>query len=185
MTVRPIGPDDKDGLAEGIASLSDESVYRRFLAPRGTLTHEELVYLTEVDHHDHEALVAVGPDGRGVGIARYVRLADDPEEAEVAVTVIDDMQGRGLGTELLTRLAARARAEGVHRFLSLVLADNVEMRATLEALGPTRVSGGDAGTMQLITAIPEAGLAEGLQTLLRKVAARLVRVPSGRLGHDR
>jgi len=185
VVVRPIGPDDKDRLVAGLASLSEESAYRRFLAPHGTFTHDELVYLTEVDHHDHEALVAIGPDGHGAGIARYVRLADDPLEAEVAVTVIDDMQGRGLGTELLTLLAARARAEGVRRFVSLVLADNVEMRATLDALGPTRAVGAGAGTIELVTEIPEAGLAEGLRILLRKVAAKLVMVPAGHLGHDR
>ena len=51
-----------------------------------------------------------------MGIARYVRDRDDPQTAEIAVTVVDDWQGRGLGTELLTQLSGRARREGVLRF---------------------------------------------------------------------
>jgi GNAT superfamily N-acetyltransferase len=69
-----------------------------------------------VDHHDHEAIIALDPlTGEGVGVARYVRAGADPEVAEVAVTVVDDWQGRGLGRALLERLAARARREGVRR----------------------------------------------------------------------
>ena len=61
VVVRPIGPDDKDRLVAGLARLSEESAYRRFLAPHGTFTHDELVYLTEVDHHDHEGSPAATP----------------------------------------------------------------------------------------------------------------------------
>ena len=72
-----------------------------------------VTYLTEIDHHDHEAIIALEEEsGEGIGVARYVRNPTHPETAEVAVTVIDEWQGRGLGTLLLEVLGQRARAEG-------------------------------------------------------------------------
>jgi MFS family permease/GNAT superfamily N-acetyltransferase len=92
----------------------------------------ELRYFADVDHHDHEALGALDQaDGRGVGIARYVRDAVDPQAAEVAVTVVDDWQGRGLGTELLAQLSDRGRQEGIRRFTAVVTADNAAAAALL------------------------------------------------------
>jgi hypothetical protein len=69
---------------------------RRFLAPHGRLTESELRYFTEVDHHDHEALVAIDPNtGHCTGVARYVRSTDDPAVAELAVAVVDGWQRQG------------------------------------------------------------------------------------------
>ena len=104
----------------------------RFLGKKKELSAVELRYFTDVDHHDHEALGALDyADGRGVGIARYVRDADDTQAAEIAVTIVDDWQGRGLGTELLAQLSDRARSEGIRRFTALVSADNVAVARLL------------------------------------------------------
>ena len=73
-------------------------------------------------------------DGRGVGIARYVRCADDPQAADIAVTVVDGWQRRGLGTELLRLLCDRARQEGICRFTAEVAADNAAVLALLRNL---------------------------------------------------
>jgi GNAT superfamily N-acetyltransferase len=79
-----------------------------------------------VDHHEHEALIALDPaTGRGAGVARYVRDDGDPQAAEIALTVADGWQGRGLGTELLARLSGRARQEGIGRLTAVVSYDNV------------------------------------------------------------
>src|SRR3954454_9039889 len=59
--IRPIEPGDKAALAAAVDQSSDDAVYRRFLNPHGRLTAAELRYLTEVDHRDHEALVAIEP----------------------------------------------------------------------------------------------------------------------------
>ena len=94
----------------GFARLSAASRQMRFLGVKKELSAAELRYFTDVDHHDHEALGALDhADGRGVGVARYVRDTEDPQAAEIAVTIIDDWQGRGLGTELLAQLSDRAR----------------------------------------------------------------------------
>ena len=122
-------------LADGFARLSPESRRLRFLRRKDELTPAELRYFTDIDHYDHEALGALNhADGRGVGVARYVRDADDPHSAEIALTIVDDWQGRGLGTELLAQLSGRARAEGIRRFTALVSADNAAMTALLRRL---------------------------------------------------
>ena len=102
------------------------------MGAKNVLTAREVTYLTDVDHHDHEALGALDQaNGRGVGIARYVRDASDPQAAEIAVTIVDDWQGRGLGAELLSQLADRARQEGIRRFTALVTAGNTAMTRLL------------------------------------------------------
>jgi len=91
--IRPIAPEDRALLEERFEQLSEESRYKRFLPAVRPLDRRQLDYFTRVDHADHEALLALGPHGREpVGVARYVRLAD-PESAEVAIAVVDRLQG--------------------------------------------------------------------------------------------
>jgi GNAT superfamily N-acetyltransferase len=156
-----MGPDDKKGLAAGFDRLSELSRYRRFLTPTDHLTAKQLAYLTEIDHHDHEALVAIDPSGRdGVGVARYVRSGRGSEEAEAAVAVADDWQRRGLGTALLRHLAARAQAEGITRFTALVLGDNLPVRRMLETLGQVQQRPAQGGTIEVLLLIPDDPLGE-------------------------
>jgi nucleotide-binding universal stress UspA family protein/GNAT superfamily N-acetyltransferase len=137
LVVRPIAPEDREELRAGFERLSPDSRYRRFFSPVPRLSERHLDYLTDVDHHDHEALVAVEESsGRGVGVARFVRTNE--HEAEPAMTVADDWQGRGVGTHLLMALADRAREEGIERFRAPVLAGNHDALAVLGRLGPTR-----------------------------------------------
>jgi GNAT superfamily N-acetyltransferase len=161
LEIRPLRADDKAGLAAGFERLSALSRYRRFLSPTEHLSPKQLAYLTEVDHRDHEALVAIEPSSRdGVGVARYVRSGEDPEEAEFAVAVADDWQRRGLGTLLLRHLAARAREEGITRFTGLVLGSNEPVRHLLEALGDVRQRNVHDGTVEVWLQIPDRPLSE-------------------------
>jgi acetyltransferase len=127
VTLRPIRPTDRDALASALDHLSPASVRARFLAPKDHFTQRELDYLTQVDGHDHVALVAEPADdpGRFVGVGRWVRLTDDPQTAEVAITVGDAWQGRGLGRLLGTRLAQVAGEHGIRQLQATMLADNV------------------------------------------------------------
>jgi RimJ/RimL family protein N-acetyltransferase len=135
VLIRPVHSTDAPLLADGFSRLSAESRWRRFLMAKKDLSPAELRYLTDIDHHDHEALGALDrEDGRGVGVARFVRHPQDPGTAEIAVTVVDDWQRRGLGTELLTQLTARACQEGISRFTALVAADNAAMAGLLHNL---------------------------------------------------
>src|SRR3954465_15443242 len=125
VTVRGIEPGDKDLLLAAFERLSEHSRYRRFMSPMPTLPAALVASLTDVDHCDHEALIAVEPaSGRLTGVARYIRSRDGPAAAEVAVTVADDWHRRGVGRVLLELLTERARREGVERFTALMLAEN-------------------------------------------------------------
>ena len=136
VAIRPIEPDDRAALAAGFERLSPESRYRRFFGPIAHLSERDLDYLTRVDHHDHEALVAIEEGtGEGVGVARYVRTG--PDVAEPAIVVADDWQGRGAATRLLDALVERAQEEGIRRFEAPVLAYNADAIHVLEALGKT------------------------------------------------
>jgi len=178
VAVRPARPTDRDLLLAGFERLSDESRYKRFLAPMPELSEEMVRHLTDVDHHDREALVALDAvTGEGVGVARYVRDADVPERAEAAVTVIDDWQGRGLGTLLVELLAVRAREEGIERFTALMLATNDEMLDLLRALGPLRLIDREAGTVEVEAPLPDGGLSPELRNLLKLSAETDTAVP--------
>jgi len=173
VVIEPIRPDHKDALERAFAQLSDRSRYSRFLAPMERLSPTMLAYLTEVDHRDHEALIAFDPDsGAAVGVARYVRT--DGDSAEAAVTVLDDWQGGGLGTGLTSLLAERALEEGIERFTAVLLVENKEMIALLESVGHVAVTGREAGTLSVEVPLESErpGAGKGLYGLLR--AARRV-----------
>lgn len=126
VVLRPIRPDDKGWLRDAFGRLSPESARFRFLAPKAKLSSSELRYLTEIDGDDHVAVLAVLAHDPSfiVGVGRYVRTADRPEAAEVAVVIGDPWQGQGLGTHLGLVLADIARAHGIKRFTALLLSDN-------------------------------------------------------------
>jgi RimJ/RimL family protein N-acetyltransferase len=130
ILIRPIAPADRELLLAGFQELSPDSRYRRFFTPLTTLDPGWLTYLTTVDHHDHEALIAEsGAGGEPVGVARYIRVTEQPTAAEVALAVVDRWQGKGVGSALLALLSRRAQSEGIRRFHATCLAEN---RAVLE-----------------------------------------------------
>jgi RimJ/RimL family protein N-acetyltransferase len=148
VLIRQVHSADAPLVADGFARLSARSRQLRFLTPKQELSPAELRDFTDLDHHDHEALGALNhADGRGVGIARYVRDADDPQAAEIAVTIVDDWQGLGLGTELVAQLSERARSEGIRRFTALVAADNPAMAGLLRNVRAELV-GREPGALQ-------------------------------------
>ena len=172
VTLRPIAPGDKPLLLASFERLSEQSRYRRFFTTVNALSPAQLDYLVDVDHRDHEAIIAVDPSsGEVLGVARFIRSEEDPECAEVAVTVADDWQGRGLGRALLDRLTYRARQEGVHRFTALVQADNPASLGLLTGAGETRRRW-DTGVVELLVELPpQRGMGARLGQALRAAAA--------------
>lgn len=138
VLLRQIGPQDRDRLAAALRELSPTSRYLRFREDLTEFTPEQLTYLTEVDHVDHEAIVAIDldrPEHPGIGVARCIREPYEHHVAEVAVTVADRYHGRGAATLLLGALASRAGEEGVEVFRHYVLAGNEGMLDVLHDLG--------------------------------------------------
>ena len=128
--VRPIRPEDRERIVHGLSMLSARSRYMRFHSYVDHLSRSQLDYLVDVDHVNHEALVALDPDIEdqpGVAIARYIRLSEDPTIAEAAITVLDDYQGIGIGTALIGLLERAAHEHGIRSFRNYVLAENEAM----------------------------------------------------------
>lgn len=170
LSVRPIEPDDKAALSEAFRHLSEESVYKRFLSPLKRLTTSELAYLTELDHAEHEALIALTEMGEIVGVARYVRDRAGSTRAEAAIAVQDEWQGRGVGSTLLGLLADRARANGVERFTGICLAENRKMIQLFDELGPTtKRHPSDSETVEVEVTLP-TGTLEAIPPALRMAA---------------
>ena len=159
LFLREIRADDKERLASGLGCLSDDSVRKRFLGPKPSLSMSELRYLTEVDGTNHYAIVAVpaGEEERIVAVARFVRLADDPRAAEAAITVCDSLHGRGLGSLLARRLTDAARERGVERLTATISSEN---RAALKLMAriDERLAGAPVGSSvtELVARLPVA-----------------------------
>jgi RimJ/RimL family protein N-acetyltransferase len=137
ILIRPIRADDKRMLEDGLRHLSDESVHRRFLTLKRSFSRTELRYLTEVNGRDHVALVAEYPGDavrRLIAAARFVRHADDPTAAEVAIVVADDWHRRGVGSLMVEQLADEARRAGIERFTATMTSDNVPAQKLMAKL---------------------------------------------------
>ena len=113
--VRPVVATDRQGLREGYREMSRTARYLRFFTVGNEMSDIRARYFTEVDQRDHIAWCGVEPvhNGRGYGIARFVRDAAQPNRADFAIAVVDDMQGKGLGTILLATLYVLAQAGGI------------------------------------------------------------------------
>ena len=187
ITVRPIEPADRERLHRAFHRLSPESRYRRFFSPLTDLSERDLTYLTEIDHHDHEALAALDPaTDEIVGVARYVR-GDEPHLAEASVVVADDWQRRGVGTALLERLAPLARAAGVSHFVALVLSENRDAIELFQHFAPTEPPRrSHSGHLELLIELPEDEIrGTPLGGALRDAARGLVTMNPWRVLADR
>jgi RimJ/RimL family protein N-acetyltransferase len=136
LRFRPIDTGDRDGLASLFARLSPESRRRRFLSAKHELSDAELDYFSDIDHVRHEAIAAIDQrDGSIVGVARYALDGRRPAAAHMAITVVDELQGMGIGAALAIRAVNRARANGVAVLIATTLSENRPARALVRRLG--------------------------------------------------
>lgn len=173
---RPIAPEDKQALQSGLSQLSDESRYLRFFSPIDHFTERQLRYLTEIDYENHFAWVAVLPDEPGtpgIGVARWIRLAAQPDVAEGSVVVVDEYQGKGIGRTLLWLLAHSAIERGIRAFQVWTLGDNAPVHHLLKGLGATPVKS-ESGTQEFLVPLPDdpAGLEGTPAPLVLRAVAR-------------
>jgi len=134
-TIRRTRPDDRERIVQAFRALDPESVYKRFFVRKKELSGEELRRLTENDGIRDVVLVATvkaGPQEIIVGLGGYVR---NGASADIAFTVAEHYQGRGIASELLRRLTDIARRSGVSQFEADVLADNAPMLQVFQRSG--------------------------------------------------
>lgn len=192
---RLLRPEDADKLQEGIRRLSERSRYLRFFTDKPRLTATELQYLTNVDQYNHFAIAAGvlepdGTEGPGVGIGRFVRLPDEPEVADPAVAVVDEMQGHGIGRRLMTWLIGAAAERGIRTFRTELLAVNVPMKQLLSELsdqtrfspdGPMVVAEFPLPVGSEDVAIVESPHFGPMRSMLRLSAQQAIEIASARL----
>jgi GNAT superfamily N-acetyltransferase len=123
LHVRPLHRDDGHLLDRIMAGMSRQSRYQRFHWQKPHLTESDRRFLTDVDGHDHIALVAFDGGGDPLAVGRAIRHKTDASGAEIAVAVVDASQHKGIGMDLVARLARKAAAAGIERFVAHVLAE--------------------------------------------------------------
>ena len=181
VLLRPVLPADAPLIQRGLERLSADSRTSRFFTPVSHLSDSQLDYLTHVDQQNHIAWGALdlsSDEVLGLGIGRFARLPSEPHVAEVALTVIDEAQGHGLGSLLLGVLYCLARSHGVTAFRAVVMPHNQGLVERLRAIGGAvhHEEGQVIIDVPVVTdtdLLPSTPEAEGLKRVLRTVEAAL------------
>jgi len=174
LLLRPVLPGDDERTVHGHILFSGETLYRRFMTAQ--LPSQALMdYLSQVDYVDH--FVWVVTDGSDpVADARFVREEADPTVAEIAFTVADAYQGRGIGSFLIGALSIAAEASGIERFSARMLSDNVPMRAIMDHYGAVWQRE-DIGVITTVIEVPDRrdlGIKGELADEINRVARQVV-----------
>ena len=170
---RPIRKDDEERLIDFVSRLSTNSIYLRFQRAMDSLSREDARQLCNVDYENTFALTAVhgeGEEEKIVAVGRYARL-EKGDTADVAFTVEDKYQGRGIGTRLLEQLAQIARGKGIRRFDGLILGRNREMIKLLLDSGFHAETELEQGIYHMVMNITPTPLAEERYADREKAAA--------------
>ncbi len=179
LLLRPVLPGDSERTLQGHVRFSSETLYRRFMSAR-VPSPALMDYLAEVDYVDHFVWVMTDHDGNPVADARFVRDDHDPAVAEIAFTVADAYQGRGIGSFLIAALSVAARAAGVEKFSGRMLADNVAMRTIMDHYGAFWERD-DVGVVTTVVDVPEVHdlpLSRDMVAEIKHAARQVIRAVS-------
>lgn len=137
ILLRPVRISDEPLLKDFFYSLSDQSIYRRFISARKDMPHERLQEFVVIDYTAEIVILAVLPDGEREIVAGVGQYGIDAQNhtAEVALVVRDDHQNQGVGTEILSYLTYLAKREGLLGFTAEVLIENQAMMHLFEQAG--------------------------------------------------
>jgi acetyltransferase len=160
VIIRPIRPEDEPLLVEFHHTLSEQSVYQRYFHPfplSERIAHERLTRIAFINYEREMALVAEWRDEAYkphiIGVGRLIKLRGG-KEAEFAILISDEYQHQGLGTELLSRLVAIGRREGVKRIIADILPDNAAMIRVSEQVGFTCRYSAEDGVVKAELVLP-------------------------------
>ena len=179
LLLRPVLPGDSARTLQGHVWFSSETLYRRFMSAR-VPSPALMDYLAEVDYVDHFVWVMTDLDGNPVADARFVRDNDDPATAEIAFTVADACQGRGIGSFLIAALSVAARVAGVEKFSGRMLADNVAMRTIMDHYGAFWERD-DVGVVTTVIDVPDVrhlSLSREMVAEIKRTARQVIRAVS-------
>ncbi len=176
LLLRPVLPGDIERTAQGKVQFSRETLYKRFMSPR-VPSPTLMDYLFEVDYVDHFVWVMTDNEGYPIADARFVRDEHQPRIAEIAFTVGDEYQGRGIGTFLFAALSLAARVAGIEKFSGRVLSDNLPMRTIMDHYGAFWERD-DVGIVTTVIDVPgprDLPLGKDLTNQIRHVARQVIR----------
>ena len=179
LLLRPVLPGDSERTMQGHVRFSSDTLYRRFMSPR-VPSPALMDYLAEVDYVDHFVWVMTDEDGHPVADARFVRDDHDPGVAEIAFTVADAYQGRGIGSFLIGALSVAARVGGIEKFSARMLADNVAMRTIMDHYGALWERD-DIGVVTTVVDVPETRdlpLSRDMTEKIKRTARQVIRAVS-------
>jgi RimJ/RimL family protein N-acetyltransferase len=131
-------PEDADRLVRGYKKLSLKTKMLRFHYGKNNLSSYEKDYLVNVDNYNHLAIGTVDLNNSydvGIAVIRYIRDETDPTKAEVALTVIDEYQNRGIGIHLYNEMIEYACKNGIKLLINCVMKENTAMLKILEKIG--------------------------------------------------
>ena len=179
MRLRLAGPEDRAALVEAFEKLSAESRFNRWLYAKRGLSEDEISQILAPENRDHAAIVAValdeaGQEASGIGMARFVRVPEEPDAAEIAITIVDAWQGLGIGRILLHRLLAAISERGIPRAVGRLHVNNRRMRHLLDPYVPEHRFQREDTTLVFDMPVPE--LDDPLMAQLARNAAAVVRM---------
>lgn len=140
LCFKALGKDDREKFIEGFSKLSRKTIYKRFFGFMKELTNKQIADFLDTDKKDHIAWVAfdfADDDSIGVGVGRFKRSKTNPKEAEMALTVIDEYQGKGVGAVLLAILYYLASKSGIDTLTGIILPVNAKLIRRFRDLGAT------------------------------------------------
>ncbi len=128
IEIRSLRPEDRDQMVAALRRASAQSLRSRFFSARSNFTEKEIASFLNIDFVVHVALVAVAEEGDQLGIVggcRYIVV--EPGRAEIALAVVDQYQGQGVGAALMRQLVALAQGAGLKELIAEVLPENAPM----------------------------------------------------------
>ncbi|HVI88989.1 MAG TPA: GNAT family N-acetyltransferase [Dongiaceae bacterium] len=153
LSIRALQPADREVLAAGMRSLSAHSRQARFLHGRFSFPSAELDYLTELDQRNHIGLIAAvlrEERWHNAGIGRAIRLSPHSDVAEMALAILDEYQGIGIGTCLLRYLAELAVGRGMTYFQAVYASENKVIDRIVRRFGGVITERGDGVDIRII-----------------------------------
>lgn len=152
LSYKSIGKSDRANLIDGFNRLSPTSVYHRFFGFLSELSENQLDKLLSIDNKTHVAWAAfdiVNEKPLGVGVGRFRRPDIRATEAELALTVVDDYQGKGIGTVLLGIMYSLAIKLQIETFTGIIMSENDKLIRRFYQLGAQFTRNGSEYEMRL------------------------------------